>query len=138
MDELKTRSTPTEHRATYWLIVAPGTGGPETLTVETFPGERALALFSFEEEARLFLFAQESTEGWVARKFAASELVSVLLAYRPARIALDPLPENLGGKMVGGLLSVSRERFLRSLVRKSDPTVAHPCLIEGQEVKGGP
>jgi hypothetical protein len=138
MDELKTTSSPPEHRATYWLIVTPGTDRPEALAVETFPGEQALAVFSFEEEARLFLFAQESTEGWVARKFAASELVSVLLDSRPARIALDPLPENLGGKLVGGLLSVSRERFLRGLVREWDPTVAHPYLIEGQEVKGGP
>ena len=129
MDELKIESSSTVRLATYWMIVERGPSRPEALTVGTPPGEEALAIFSFEEEARLFLFAQELAEGWVARKIAAPELVSVLLNSRPARIALDPLPGDLGGKTVD-LLSMSRERFLRVLVREWDPAVAHSCLIE--------
>jgi hypothetical protein len=117
METLKTEALPGGRRATYWLVVERGPGRPPALTVGTFPDEEALAVFSFREEALLFLSVQGLAGGWTVTEVGADELISVLLDSCPARVALDPLPGPLGGNMVG-LLSMERERFLGGLLRK--------------------
>jgi hypothetical protein len=129
METLKTETWSGRRRTTYWLIVERGPDLPVALTVGTVPDEEALAVFSFEEEALLFLSVQGLTEDWAVTEVAADELVSVLVDSCPNRVALDPLPGPLGGKMVG-LLSMERERFLDSLVRRRASVTASPYPID--------
>jgi hypothetical protein len=137
METLKTEASPGGRRAPYWLVVEWGPTRPEAFTVGDLPGEEALAVFSFEEEALLFLSVQGLTEGWAVREAAADELVSFLLDSRPARVALDPLPGPLGRKMVS-LLSMERERFLSNLLRKRWPVGVLPRHVEGCGGMDGP
>jgi hypothetical protein len=134
MQSLETGVAPSGRRTTYWLILDRNLDRPEPLTVGTFPDE-ALAVFSFEEEALLFLAVRGLTEGWAAKEIYAIDLVSILLETPADRVALDPLPDPLGGKLVG-LLSVSKERFLRDLVRKQRPVATRP--VGGCGEKDGP
>lgn len=124
MQTLETGAFPGGRQTAYWLIFERSADRPEPLTVGTFPDE-ALAVFSFEDEALLFLAVQGLTEVWTAKEISVIDLVFILLETPPNRVALDPLPGHLGGKMVG-LLSVSKERFLRDLVRKRAPVAAGP------------
>ena len=84
----------------YWLIENPEAGRTEKLTVRIDPRREALPVFSFPEEAEMFLklFGLEE-RGWRVVESAAGELVSRLAGYRRAGIdlvALDPLPEMMG------------------------------------------
>ena len=83
----------------YWLIENPKAGRAEKLTVRIDPRREALPVFSFPEEAEMFLSLWElGYDGWQARESTAGELISVL--YGPCasveRVALDPLPEMVG------------------------------------------
>ena len=84
----------------YWLIENPEAGRTEKLTVRVDPGREALPVFSFPEEAEMFLKLGGLEErGWRVVESTAGELVSRLAEYRRAGIrlvALDPLPEMMG------------------------------------------
>ncbi len=84
------------------------------LTVESGDDE-ALAVFSFDEEAELFLQLGALGDGWRVEPFATGELFSQLLGSRALirRVALDPFPEVAGRRMVD-LVCVSRERFIQT------------------------
>jgi hypothetical protein len=101
----------------WWLIARDGDGPLEVLTVEG-RGGAALPVFSFREEAELFLGVRSG--GWRARETGGGELLSVL--YGPyaeiSEVALDPLPVEIGGKEAMRLLSLSRETFARLLARR--------------------
>lgn len=103
----------------YWLIVKREAGGMGVLAIDLSGGEKALAVFSFEEEAELFLHHELSGTGWWVREAMIGELVSVL--YGPyasiANVALDPLPRNVSGG-TNGLLSLRRDAFMRFLTGK--------------------
>lgn len=103
-------------RSTYWLIARDRNGRVEVLTIEC-GGEQALPVFSFEEEAELFLGLGGVGHGWWVRESGAGEIVSVL--YGPCAgvrsVALDPLPEMVAEEAVG-LVSLSRKRFVEHLV----------------------
>ena len=131
METLKTDVFPRGRLATYWLIFKQGSDRPKALTVDILPGGEALAVFSFEEEALLFLVVQGLTGAWTARVIAATELVSALLDSRPNHVALDPLPGSLGDKMPS-LMTMPKERFLRDLVRKLAPATARPVSRRGE------
>lgn len=99
---------------TRWLVVRDGDGRLEPLWVEDGGSERMLPVFSFEEEAELFLrLGDYHDAGWRARESSVGELVSVL--YGPCAgvkgVALDPLPEMLADGTLA-LVGVGRERFL--------------------------
>jgi hypothetical protein len=79
---------------------------------------RVLPVFSFEEEAEMFLrLGGYDTGIWQARQSCAGELVSVL--YGPCidakGVVLDPLPEMLKDGTIG-LVGVGRGRFLGQLL----------------------
>ncbi len=80
-------------------------------------GGEALPVFSFEEEAEIFLGLSEPGRGWRVRKTTAGELVSLL--FGPCRgigrVALDPVAE-FDARALLPLVSVRRERFVRSLL----------------------
>ncbi len=102
--------------STYWLIAKDRSGRVEVLTIEC-GGEQALPVFSFEEEAELFLGLGGVGHGWWVRESGAGEIVSVL--YGPCAgvrsVALDPLPEMVSDEAVA-LVSLSRKRFVEHLV----------------------
>ncbi len=81
-------------------------------------GRRALPVFSFEEEAALFLCLGDQGS-WQARRTGAGELVSLL--YDPCRevelVALDPMSE-VETDMMNRFVSVERDRFVDILLRR--------------------
>ena len=83
-------------------------------------GEEALAAFSFNEEAELFLkLGQEVREGWQTRESSAGEIISLLMGPHVdvGRVALDPAPEMLAQK-TSGLVSLDRERFMDIILNR--------------------
>jgi hypothetical protein len=91
-----------------------------TMDTEEADGE-SLPVFSFEEEAQMFLRLSEDVEaaGWWVRKATAGELVSLLLApswAKVKRVALDPLPRRSLGRVMVPLWCVGRERFVEGLL----------------------
>ncbi len=87
---------------------------------------RVLPVFSFEEEAEMFLhLGGYDTGRWRARESWSGELVSLL--YGPCidakGVALDPLPEMLKGGTVG-LVEVGRGFFLRQLLARGGERTA--------------
>ena len=84
------------------------------LAAELVAGSTALPVFSFAEEARLFIrFGPLVGAGWRASKIGSGELASLLLGSLRgiARVALDPLP-GIGAEPANRLLCLSRESFL--------------------------
>jgi hypothetical protein len=95
------------------------------LTLRLGNGKQALALFSHEEEAEVFLRSSESAgRDWRARETSVGEVV--LLLYGPycgaTGVVIDPLPEMLTDGFLG-LVSLERRRFVRwATGRERDPT----------------
>jgi hypothetical protein len=109
---------------TWWLVVREGGNLLEPLCV--YAGvERVLAVFSFEEEAKLFLRLGGYDGHWRARESCADELVSVLDG--PCKgvksVALDPLPEMLEDGTLA-LVGVGRQRFLKQILVREKRTTA--------------
>lgn len=96
----------------YWLIEKREAGRTEVLTIGLDRGRDMLPVFSFEEEARLFLFLRRLGEGWDVRETMAGDLLSLFDPHVNAGwIALDPIPE-MGGEALTGIVSVSRQSFV--------------------------
>jgi hypothetical protein len=98
----------------FWLISGDGPGRPEEpLTVKFGDGSTALAVFSFEEEARLFL--QLGGRGWRVRAAGVGELVSMLsdFAVGAELVALDPLPQARGIRAADAPSPETRRRPLQ-------------------------
>lgn len=105
---------------THWLIAKHGVSGLDVLTIHLGGGAEVLAVFTFEEEARVFLDSRfgASGEGWEARQTWPGELASVL--YGPCsavkKVALDPSPEAVDKGKSLGLEAMDRDDFLRKLL----------------------
>ena len=104
----------------YWVIVKDtkdGLGQLELLTVDLDGTGEALPVFSFEEEAEMFLWLQTTEGGWEIRETTPGQLVSIL--YGPCadvgRVMLDPLPE-IGASMQISLLGMDRNDFVESVM----------------------
>jgi hypothetical protein len=107
----------------YWVIARDaknakdGFGQPEVLTVDLDGAGEALPVFSFEEEAEMFLWLQTTEEGHEVRETTPGQLVSIL--YGPCahvgRVMLDPLPE-IGARMQISLLGMDRNDFVESVM----------------------
>jgi hypothetical protein len=111
----------------HWLIAKHGVSGMEVLTVDLDGSTEALAVFTFEEETRMFLDLRfgASGEEWKARQTWPGELASVLYGLFPAvkNVAVDPLPEAVDkGKSVG-LQAMDRNDFLRMLLGERPQSV---------------
>jgi hypothetical protein len=78
-------------------------------------GKETIALFSAEEEARMFCHLSKQGAKVSVRQTTAGGVLSLLYGpWAVARhVALDPLPEILGGRLLG-LLTLDREHFARS------------------------
>lgn len=111
----------------YWLITRNENSRLEVLTLSLADGEEVLPVFSYEEEAHMFLsLGQEGFDTWQIRESTIGELISVL--YGPCagvkRVALDPLPEMITERSVG-LVSLDRERFANLVLRGKEPPLEH-------------
>jgi hypothetical protein len=103
-----------------WLIASDGDGRLEPLCVQT-GAARVLPVFSFEEEAEMFLhLGGYEGGGWRVRESSAGELVSVLCGpCKDAKgVALDPLPEMLKDGTIG-LVGVGQESFLGQIFARA-------------------
>ena len=102
---------------TRWLIAREDNGRLDPLCIESSEA-RVLPVFSYEEEAEMFLRlgGYACDDGWRARETSADELVCVLSGpCADARgVALDLLPGMLEDGTVG-LVWVGRRRFLSRL-----------------------
>src|SRR5919106_5352369 len=104
----------------YWVIAKvakDGLGQLELLTLDLEGTGEALPVFSFEEEAEMFLWLQSTEEGQEVRETTPGQLVSIL--YGPCadvgRVMLDPLPE-IGARMQISLLGMDRNVFVESVM----------------------
>ena len=104
----------------YWVIAKDakdGFGQPDLLTVDLDGAGEALPVFSFEEEAEMFLLLQTTEEGREVRETTPGQLVSIL--YGPCadvgRVMLDPLPE-IGARVQISLLGMDRNDFVESVM----------------------
>ncbi len=104
----------------YWVIAKDakdGFGQPDLLTVDLDGRGEALPVFSFEEEAEMFLWLQTTEDGQKVREITPGQLVSIL--YGPCadvgRVMLDPLPE-IGASMQISLLGMDRHDFVESVM----------------------
>lgn len=91
-----------------WVIAEQRCNGLEVFTI----GTDVLPVFSFREEAEMFLGLGHAADGWQVRETTCGELVSVL--HGPCRevrhVALDPLPGMVE------LVSLSRKAFVSALL----------------------
>ncbi len=103
----------------YWLIVKRESRQLDVLTTNLFGTGEALPVFSFEEEARMFLEHRALRRPWRVRKTTAGELISVLFGPCAAveRVALDPLPD-VGAEALVYLASMHREGFVEFLMSR--------------------
>ena len=119
----------------HWLVIKHLTSRTDVFTTDLCGDPKALVVFSFEEEAEMFLELRlaASKDRWRVRQTSVGELVSVL--YGPCsdtrKVVLDPLPE-IGREELIGLLGMHRAEFLRFLVGKKDLrtyTSSHPGSV---------
>jgi hypothetical protein len=106
---------------THWLIAKHGVSGLDVLAIRLGgSAEEALAVFTLEEQARVFLDSRfgASGEGWEARQTWPGELASVLCGPCSAAkgVALDPPPEAVERGESAGLRAVDRGDFLGMLL----------------------
>ena len=105
----------TTYSRPFWLIAEYRTGRIEVLRTTLASGEEALAVFSFEEEARMFLEFGAPDGGWRVRVTPAGELISVLSGpcLGVGWVALDPLPGPFFEALTD-LASMGRDAFMVS------------------------
>ena len=104
----------------YWVIAKDakdGFGQPDLLTIDLDGAGQVLPVFSFEEEAEVFLWLQTIEDRREVRETTPEQLVSILygLCVDVGRVMLDPLPE-IGARMQNSLLGMDRNDFVESVM----------------------
>ncbi len=105
-------------RRPYWLLASIRQGRVEVLTTSLADGRRVLPVFSFEEEAELYL--RPGIRGsWRVRQTEGGELLSLLhcLCNKVELVALDPM-SGFETDVMDNLVSLDRERFMDVLLRR--------------------
>ena len=98
----------------FWAVFAGERWLTRPLTLGLEGGKEALAVFSHQEEAKMFLRSLGlAGEGCHVRQTSAGEVVSLL--YGPCcgakTVVLDPLPQMLADGFLG-LVTLDRQRFV--------------------------
>ncbi len=116
---------PSDRRDTAFWIVLDEEGSTLTLDVTPPDSGRALALFSSQEEARMFCYLRDVSLPPRVEETSAGEVVSLLYRQRPAAkyVTLDPPPQMLRSRLLS-LLMLDRDRFARSFAGTSYGTEA--------------
>lgn len=118
-----------------WLIVGEDRegSGARPLTVE-IPGAggRALAVFSFEEEAQMHLLLSAPKGFWRVEETRPEELTSLFSGASSGakRVVLDPVGE-IWARGANCLLSMSRESFLGHLLALGSEVAAGSTTRNG-------
>ena len=116
-------------RQPLWLIVKHNNCHMSVLTIHCGSDREILPVFSFEEEAEMFLRFGVPEACWQVRQTTAGELISVL--YRSCmsvkKVTLDPLPI-VDEEMIMDLVSLSRARFLQSLMGENEASAPQSQL----------
>ena len=107
-----------------------GGGTPANPFIVFLPdGREAMALFSGEEEARMFCHLGKGGKDWHVREASTSEVVSLLSCpWCANHVVLDPLPEVLGGRLSGllELLAIDGRSFARRFAGYASEAVVEP------------
>jgi hypothetical protein len=105
-------------RRPYWLLASIRRGRVEVLTTSLADGRRVLPVFSFEEEAKLYL-RLGIRDSWQIRQTGPGELVSLLcsLCKEVELVALDPMSD-LETDVMSRLVSLERDRFVDILLHR--------------------
>ncbi len=107
--------------AVYWLI-CDGTGPPGALVLDLAGLGRTLPVFSFPEEAEMFLRLDGSGGGWDVREGVADDFFPHFFGPRAdvESVVLDPLPGTLGDG-ADGPVGIGPERFAGRFLGASAP-----------------
>jgi hypothetical protein len=102
----------------WWLLARHSDSRRVVLTL-TRGGSEVLPVFSFREEAEMYLLMERLGSDWQIRETDVGELASVLSEQCASvrSVALDPLPSTLAEE-VAELVSLSREHFVSRVVRR--------------------
>jgi len=102
-----------------WLIATHSSAPMNVLTINCSNGE-TLPVFNFKEEAEMFLRRVELRTSWRVRQTTPGELLSMLYASCAGveKVALDPPPPGIVGEALVGLVSLSRNDFVRALMEE--------------------
>jgi hypothetical protein len=116
-------------RRPYWLVAKHRRGRLEVLITSLADGRRVLPVFSFEEEAELYL-RLGIPGGWRVRQTEVGELLSLLycLCNKVKLVALDPMSADETDVM-DRLVSLERERFIDVLLRRETSVSLSPYVI---------
>jgi hypothetical protein len=106
----------------FWLIAKYQTGGIEVLRTVLARGEKALPVFSFEDEARMFLDLGALGNDWQVRVTTARELTWVLIGAGIGRVVLDPLPGPFTEALMD-LTSLGRKAFIETYLKSEKPSL---------------
>src|ERR687895_1411549 len=111
-------ANPAVRRRPYWLLAKGRPGKLEVLITSLADGRSVLPVFSFEEEANLYL-RLGIPSGWQVRQTEGGELLSLLycLCNKVDLVALDPMSA-VETNVMDRLVSLERERFMDILLRK--------------------
>lgn len=105
----------TRKQTSYWLIVRDTENGVETYTTDLGASDsgRMLPVFSFEEEAEMYLFLRGSRGDWRISEALAGDLHRLFdtILENIVCVTLDPIPENSFFDTTG-LLSITRQDFI--------------------------
>jgi hypothetical protein len=106
-------------RRSCWLITKRITSKTDIFTTHLCGDSKAFVVFSFQEEAEMFLDLQlsASKDGWKVRQTSVEELVSIIYGScsDTKKVVLDPVPE-IRGEALADPLSMPRDDFLRFLL----------------------
>ncbi len=125
---LKNRAArPPNLAASYWLIEKHEAGRTEVPTLHLESGGEALPVFSWAEEAEMFVsLGGFEEDGWAIRESTAGGLVSMLeeeLGAEVEFVDLDPMPEMVTpmfGTMIS-LVTLDRQSFIDRHIGKEEP-----------------
>ena len=113
-----TCSSSLRSHSAWWLLARHSDSQREVLTL-THGGSEVLPVFSFREEAEMYLLMERLGSDWQIRETDVGELASVLSEQCASvrSVALDPLPSTLAEE-VAELVSLSLEHFVSRAVRR--------------------
>lgn len=97
----------------YWLLVRDTENGIETLTTGLSNSGRMLPVFSFKEEAEMYLCMRGPRDEWRIKEILPEKLRSLFdtVLDNIVSVTLDPIPENSFFD-ASGLLSITRQDFI--------------------------
>lgn len=109
--------------AKHWLISG-GAGLADVLTLDLDGVGRTLPVFSFREEAELFLALSGLDDGWLASENGVGDLMALFLGDGAdvESVILDPLPAMLSDSSAG-LVALSLGRFVDRFLSTEEPDV---------------